>query len=456
MKLFTKDIDRRLFAQYPKGADLESQMVIAKIFNPYGRGTWYILNSDPQDPDYLWAIVDLFDVEVGSVSRSELENIKVPPFRLNLERDLSFTPVNAAELYRGLLSGKMYANGGSIESKKDEQLNSIYPEVKRLFTKHGLNLDSNYGFTDGSNVSYVPYFSLKRTGDKLDKVVVTYYGDGFEALGEIEIEIEDEIEIEVNFPYWGIHEEIEKYADGGMTPTEESRRMLLNQAEGFEHHADELEKAAREAKHIPAWVVAKSQRATTDLSDITHYLDGENEQSMEAKMAEGGEIMKHKYYGYITIELIEPTNKGWKVKQIETHTSSGKKLAKPKETIQYYRKDELRDLFDKIMANGGQTGRFNFSVGDVFHNWDTPNILMKIVDITPQDYVKVVAIDDESGRIYTYDTNDAYMWFDSGRWVKKSGYMARGGSMSKADESLFEITEAERIEASKNTLKLKL
>jgi hypothetical protein len=108
------------------------------------------------------------------------------------------------------------------------------------------------------------------------------------------------------------------------------------------------------------------------------------------------------------------------------------------------------------MANGGQAGRFNFSVGDVFHNWDTPNILMKIVDITPQDYVKVVAIDDESGRVYTYDTNDAYMWFDSGRWVKKSGYMARGGSTSKADESFFEITEAERAEASKNTLKLKL
>jgi len=51
MMLFTKDIDKKLFAQYQMGADLENQMVVAKIFNPYGRGTWYLLNSDPSDPD---------------------------------------------------------------------------------------------------------------------------------------------------------------------------------------------------------------------------------------------------------------------------------------------------------------------------------------------------------------------------------------------------------------------
>ena len=115
MKLFTKEIDKKLFEQYPKGSDLENQMVVAKIFNPYGKGIWYLLNSDPNDSDYIWAIVDLFEVETGSVSRNELETIKVPPFRLGLERDLSFTPINAAELYRGLTSGKYYADGGEIE-----------------------------------------------------------------------------------------------------------------------------------------------------------------------------------------------------------------------------------------------------------------------------------------------------------------------------------------------------
>ena len=81
MKLFTKGIDKKLFAQYPKGGSLEGQKVIAKIFNPYGRGRWYIMNSDPDEPDYLWGIVELFqgEPEVGSFSREELENIKVVP-----------------------------------------------------------------------------------------------------------------------------------------------------------------------------------------------------------------------------------------------------------------------------------------------------------------------------------------------------------------------------------------
>lgn len=186
MKLFTKQIDNQLFAQYPLGADLSEQKVVAKIFNPYGRGTWYLINSDPNDPDYLWAIVDLFEVEVGSVSRMDLETIKVPPFRLGLERDMSFEPKNAEEVYRGLLQGKRYEHGGSIE--------------------------------------------------------------------------------------------------------DENKQMVLNQAEGFEHHAEELEAAAKKADHIPAWVVAKSQRASTDLSDITHYLDGQNEQKRE--MEEGEEYKK--------------------------------------------------------------------------------------------------------------------------------------------------------------------
>jgi hypothetical protein len=34
---------------------------------------------------------------------------------------------------------------------------------------------------------------------------------------------------------------------------------------------------------IEAWVVSKAERATTDLSDITHYLDG-------LKMAMGGMV----------------------------------------------------------------------------------------------------------------------------------------------------------------------
>jgi len=112
MKLFTKEVDKQLFAQYPKGSDLDNQMVVAKIFNPYGRGVWYLLNSDPEDPDYIWAIVDLFEPDMGSVSRSELQTVKVPPFGLGLERDIYFTPKPAKEVWEGIMRGERFAHGG--------------------------------------------------------------------------------------------------------------------------------------------------------------------------------------------------------------------------------------------------------------------------------------------------------------------------------------------------------
>jgi len=106
MKLFTKQIEKKLQDQYKFGAELEKQNVIAKIFNPYGQGTWYIMNQDPDDSNYLWAIVNLFEVEMGSVSKSELINIKVPPFNLPLERDLSFKEQGAKNVWDNLLDGK--------------------------------------------------------------------------------------------------------------------------------------------------------------------------------------------------------------------------------------------------------------------------------------------------------------------------------------------------------------
>lgn len=116
MKLFTKDINAKLFKQFPMGSNLEKQFVVAKVFNPYGEGRWFLLNSDPEDPDYIWAIVQMHgEVEMGSVSRRELETLKVGRWKLPLERDLGFSPVNAAQLMSGLREGKFYKNGGWVE-----------------------------------------------------------------------------------------------------------------------------------------------------------------------------------------------------------------------------------------------------------------------------------------------------------------------------------------------------
>lgn len=149
MKLFTREIDEKLFEQYPLGNDLQNQVVVAKIFNCYGQGTWYLLNSDPDDPDYIWAIVDLFEVEIGSVSRADLESIKVPPFGLGLERDRSFQPTNALEIFKGLKAGKTFANGGKVDEYKPKIVSDLEKELSRL--QRDLNSSRLQTYIEGDN-----------------------------------------------------------------------------------------------------------------------------------------------------------------------------------------------------------------------------------------------------------------------------------------------------------------
>ena len=105
MKLMTKAITKAAQEQYAKGSDLDSQKVVAKFFNPTGSWSWYLMNQDPDDPDYLWGIVKGFEVEIGSFSLSELQNFR-GQFGLGIERDISFQPMPANEVYDKLLQGR--------------------------------------------------------------------------------------------------------------------------------------------------------------------------------------------------------------------------------------------------------------------------------------------------------------------------------------------------------------
>jgi hypothetical protein len=102
-KLFTKGIEKKLQKQYEFGSDLSKQNVICKIFDSLSGWTWYIMNQSPEDPDYLWAIVKGFEIEIGSVSKNELETYRTS---FPLERDLYFKEMNAEECYERLLRGE--------------------------------------------------------------------------------------------------------------------------------------------------------------------------------------------------------------------------------------------------------------------------------------------------------------------------------------------------------------
>jgi len=58
-----------------------------KLFNPCGAATWWIWEYDGEDTLYGIADLGIGFREVGTVSLSELESIKCPPFGLGIERD---------------------------------------------------------------------------------------------------------------------------------------------------------------------------------------------------------------------------------------------------------------------------------------------------------------------------------------------------------------------------------
>lgn len=103
MLLITKAIAKKAQAQFSKGSDM-GQLVVAKFFDPCGSWTWYLMNQDPDDPNYLWGIVKGFELEMGSFSLAELSNVK-GKLGIGIERDLWFTPKPAKEIWERLNEG---------------------------------------------------------------------------------------------------------------------------------------------------------------------------------------------------------------------------------------------------------------------------------------------------------------------------------------------------------------
>ncbi len=95
----TKEIERRLekFPLYSQDGKGKEATVVVKFFNPYGSGTWYVLEGQKEaNGDYtFFGLVDLNGIqEYGYFTLSELEAIKINCFgyKFPLERDKYFTP----------------------------------------------------------------------------------------------------------------------------------------------------------------------------------------------------------------------------------------------------------------------------------------------------------------------------------------------------------------------------
>ena len=99
MELLTDELKKQAEDQYPKGSDFD-QDIVAKFFTPWTNWNWYLMNKKPGE-DYCWGIVEGHAIEAGSFTLSELEEI-AGPYGLEIQRDLSFVPLKANDLWKEL------------------------------------------------------------------------------------------------------------------------------------------------------------------------------------------------------------------------------------------------------------------------------------------------------------------------------------------------------------------
>lgn len=152
-----------------------------------------------------------------------------------------------------------------------------------------------------------------------------------------------------------------------MKNTNENKKMVLSQTKEIKHHADELSKVLGKHKDIESWVVGKIERASTDLSDVTHYLDGKNEYK------KGGELRENMQYVKVNNEGDAENILFYADKQdiASSYRKSAKDgsftiiLEKPLKITKDMqpRYKEIIEKQKNKMVNGGELGGFCYSIG---------------------------------------------------------------------------------------------
>lgn len=163
------------------------------------------------------------------------------------------------------------AKGGGVKSFEiyHKTLASALEEVEEWAARNGYTFTSENYFPDVTSGG-VKYGETKRFKREVKK-------DGKNKEGDIAIQVYrmDSGTYELNlYP---------TFKRGGSIE-DENLDMVKSQNKAISHHTKELQSQLNMGKDAPAWVVSKVSRASNDLSDVTHYLDGE-------KMAKGGKVV---------------------------------------------------------------------------------------------------------------------------------------------------------------------
>lgn len=214
----------------------------------------------PRDPKK--GLTDLIGMTIAVDNFADLTKL-----RNLIEGGKMFNVYEVEDFYKNPLDGYMAvhyillfkdANGTfPVELQlKTKRMKSVNEVSHKAYAQHNLDRDELLRVT-----------SIVEKADKGDATAIKQYN----AL------ISDKAKLEDSF----FKDKAKKFSGGGGVDKEEwseigkeNNRMLRNQVKEVAHHSSEINSTVGKNTKVEPWVVAKMERASTDLSDVTHYLDG--------------------------------------------------------------------------------------------------------------------------------------------------------------------------------------
>jgi hypothetical protein len=448
------------------GGDLASEFSIEEMKkhldnefpDSFGFKLFPIKNGTSFEPDYDAEIVKGRATKGLSDYDLKPKKLMFPIYKRDHAINYNVTEGGENTYFDFLLSDtdgdKYYSGTFGFKDQGDVSPDYITKFIAFLMKSYGLPFKVNHSvYAKGGEVNKFDYMML----DRLRSDNEYYLGNGNRNpknlwAGSVDGQIEEMKKLwnqlpKDKKPEWLSMEDIENYerkmkgdkmADGGMMAkggethrldsifedggeiAEGNLEMAMSNVKAIGHHAQELKSLLNEDTSIEAWVVAKLERAETDLSDVTHYIDG----------LKGEEVQSDTYFGRGGLTKEETMKVAEKYAEALSK-SENKKFTVNTRTLE----EDSFDLdMDGIEYDGGSY--------NIYDNGDVKNMALSGSPV----YGKAT---------YTVDEILRNQYSDSTK-MAKGGYMANGGEnedLSKVDSVLWKNIENNRYNVSALVIK---
>ena len=327
--------------------------------------------------------------------------------------------------------GGMMAKGGA--TKKIEVI--VYGDKKLKYTNYDINelLDDNYLYSSDDLPKWL--IAVRNKGNinfpKNKEQVISLLKQILNTNENVLIDVDSNKPAYLNKIVIGKEQIME---DGGSIE-EQNNEMLQSNIKEMKHHTDELDNIVTSSTEVEPWVIAKTERASTDLSDVTHYLDGRTSRYVESDtyFAYGGELNEDDIDDYAR-KLYKP---------IGVNSVAEKQVGAFKEGARYANKmadgGEIIKSVEYLKKSGWSEERINnYLLKDNIYNKldEAFNLAQQLLaNVEPKvdslDIFTKEKLVNGTKSIWQARSDFAVMNLEKGGYMEDGGMMAKGGMTAK-------------------------